>query len=163
MDIILKNVHAVDPQTGVGCVTDIAIADGKIAAMGSCGLDAERVIDCSGLFAVPGLFDMHVHFRDPGLTHKEDIFTGAAAAKAGGVTGVLLMSNTKPVCDNAQTVRYVLEKGAQTGINIYTSGCITKGMQGLELCDQQMLKQAGVTALRVRAFRKKRTARAFAL
>lgn len=148
MDIILKNVHAVDPQTGVGCVTDIAIADGKIAAIGgSGGLDAERVIDCSGLFAVPGLFDMHVHFRDPGLTHKEDILTGAAAAKAGGVTGVLLMPNTKPVCDNAQTVRYVLEKGAQTGINIYTSGCITKGMLGLELCDQQLLKKAGVTAL----------------
>ncbi len=148
MDIILRNVHAVDPQTGIGCVTNIAIENGVIARIG--GLDgetAEREIDCAGLTAVPGLFDMHVHFRDPGLTHKEDIFTGAQAAKAGGVTGVLLMPNTKPPCDNGDTVKYILERGARTGINIYTSACITKGMKSKELTDQFELKKAGAFAL----------------
>ena len=90
---------------------------------------------------------MHVHFRDPGLTYKEDIITGADAAKAGGVTGVLLMPNTKPACDNPETAEYILTKGSQTGINIYTSACITKGMQSGELCDYEALKQAGVIAV----------------
>lgn len=148
MDIILRNVHAVDPVSGLDCVTDIAVKDGKIARLGGCeGMTAQRDINCKGLYAVPGLFDMHVHFRDPGLTHKEDILTGAAAAKAGGVTGVLLMPNTKPACDNAETVKYILEKGARTGINVYTSACITKGMQSGELCDYDELKKVGVFAV----------------
>lgn len=148
MDIILRNVHAVDPVSGLDCVTDIAVKDGRIARLGGCeGMTAQRDINCKGLYAVPGLFDMHVHFRDPGLTHKEDILTGAAAAKAGGVTGVLLMPNTKPACDNAETVKYILEKGARTGINVYTSACITKGMQSGELCDYDELKKAGVFAV----------------
>lgn len=147
MDLILKNVHAVDPQTGLDCVTDIAVKDGKIVKIGDCGGSAERVIDCSGLYAVPGLFDMHVHFRDPGLTYKEDIFTGAAAAKAGGVTGVLLMPNSKPACDTPETVKYILDKGAQTGINVYTSACITEGMSGGGLCDYEALKNAGVFSI----------------
>ena len=148
MDIILRNVHAVDPVSGLDCVTDIAVKDGSIARLGGCeGMTAQRDINCKGLYAVPGLFDMHVHFRDPGLTYKEDILTGAAAAKAGGVTGVLLMPNTKPACDSSETVEYILDKGRQTGINIYTSACITKGMKGEELCDYDKLKKAGVFAI----------------
>lgn len=145
MDLILKSIHAADPQTGIDGVTDIAIKDGMIKKLGCCdGMEAERIIDCTGLYAVPGLFDMHVHFRDPGLTHKEDIFTGAAAAKAGGVTGVLLMPNTDPPIDSVETVEYIREKGGQTGINVYTSACITKGMKSEELCDYDELKKAGV-------------------
>lgn len=148
MELILKNIHAVDPQTSLDCVTDIAVEGGKIVKIGDCGnLRAERVIDCTGLAAIPGLFDMHVHFRDPGLTHKEDIFTGAAAAKAGGVTGVLLMPNTVPPCDNPETAEYILKKGAETGIHVYTSACITKGMKSGELCDFEALKKAGVFAV----------------
>ena len=93
---------------------------------------------------MPGLFDMHVHWRDPGFTHKEDIYTGAAAAKAGGVTGVLLMPNTRPPVDSPETVEYIRQRGAETGINVYTSACITKGMAGQELCDYDELKKAGV-------------------
>ncbi|SDA13986.1 dihydroorotase [Ruminococcus sp. YE71] len=144
MELLLKNIHAADPQTGLDCVTDIAVSDGRIVKIGSVDEPADRVIDCTGLYAVPGLFDMHVHWRDPGFTEKEDIFTGAAAAKAGGVTGVLLMPNTKPPVDSAKTVRYILEKGAQTGINVYTSACITKAMQSGELCDYDELIKAGV-------------------
>ena len=145
MELILKNITAADPQTGLHEVTDIAVDGGKIAKIGSCeGISADRVIDCTGLFAVPGLFDMHVHWRDPGFTHKEDIYTGAAAAKAGGVTGVLLMPNTRPPVDSPETVEYIRQRGAETGINVYTSACITKGMAGQELCDYDELKKAGV-------------------
>ena len=145
MKLFLKNVRAVDPQTGLDCVTDICIENGIISAVGNTEVSDEgEVIDCTGLCAVPGLFDMHVHWRDPGFTDKEDIFTGAAAAKAGGVTGVLLMPNTKPPVDDPETVKYILEKGAETGINVYTSACITKGMQSGELCDYDALKAAGV-------------------
>lgn len=148
MELILKNVYATDPQTKLDSVTDIAIESGKIAKIGDCSdLTAERVIDCSGLCAVPGLFDMHVHWRDPGQTEKEDIFTGAAAACAGGVTGVLLMPNTTPPCDNVQTVNYILDRGRQTGINVYTAACITKGMKSEELCDYDELKSAGIFAI----------------
>ncbi|MCD8095762.1 MAG: dihydroorotase [Ruminococcus sp.] len=148
IDLILKNVHAIDPITKLDDIVDIGISDGKIEKIGSI-VDSENieVIDCSGLCAVPGLFDMHVHFRDPGLTYKEDIFTGAAAAKAGGVTGVLLMPNTKPACDNVETVKYILEKGAKTGINVYTTACITKGMASVDLCDYDALKEVGVFAI----------------
>ena len=147
MDIILKNIRAIDPVSGLDEVTDIGIEGGRIAAVGKLGGDAGRVIDGRGLCAAPGLFDMHVHFRDPGLTYKEDIATGAAAAKAGGVTGVLMMPNTKPPIDNADTIRYVLQKGAETGINVYTSACITKGMESRELCDYDEYKRLGIFAI----------------
>ena len=146
MELILKNIHAADPVSGLDEVTDIGIDGGKIVRIGGCD-NADRVIDCTGLYSVPGLFDMHVHFRDPGLTHKEDILTGAAAAKAGGVTGVLMMPNTKPPIDNADTINYVLEKGRQTGINVYTSACITKGMESRELCDYDEYKKLGIFAI----------------
>ncbi|MBR1723899.1 MAG: amidohydrolase family protein, partial [Ruminococcus sp.] len=146
MELILKNIHACDPVTGLDAVTDISIDGGRIAVIGECK-EADRVIDCTGLYAVPGLFDMHVHFRDPGLTYKEDILTGAAAAKAGGVTGVLMMPNSKPPIDNAETIDYVLEKGRQTGINVYTSACITKGMESRELCDYDEYLEHGIFAI----------------
>lgn len=148
MELLIKNVRAADPVSGLDCVTDIAIDGGSIAKICSGGIKtADRVIDGSGLCAVPGLFDMHVHFRDPGLTHKEDIFTGAAAAKAGGVTGVLMMPNTKPAIDSPEVIREVLEKGRQTGINVYTSACITKGMQSRELCDYDEYIREGIFAI----------------
>ena len=84
-----------------------------------------------------------MHFRDPGLTYKEDIETGAAAAKAGGFTTVVMMGNTKPVIDNEETLRYVLEKGEQTGIHVLSAANITKGMKGKELTDMEALRAQG--------------------
>lgn len=101
------------------------------------------MIDASGLIVAPGLIDVHVHFRDPGLTYKEDIETGAAAAKAGGFTTVVMMGNTKPVIDNEETLRYVLEKGEQTGIHVLSAANITKGMKGKELTDMEALRAQG--------------------
>ena len=102
--LLLKNVHAVDIGTDKVC--DIFISDGIIRKIGeSIFCDCDKEIDCSGLTAMPALFDMHVHFRDPGLTYKEDIVTGCNAALAGGFTGVACMPNTKPVVDSARSER----------------------------------------------------------
>lgn len=145
MELLLKNVRACDPQTGLDKITDIAVENGIISEIGCIDRSCGRIIDGRGkLIAVPGLFDMHVHFRDPGLTYKEDIITGANAAKAGGFTGVACMPNTKPPTDSAETVKYVLDKAEKTGIEVFPVGCITKGMKGQELCDFDELKSAGV-------------------
>ncbi len=146
MKILIQNVRAVD--AALDTTTDILIENGRIAQMSqSIAENAERVIDGTGLTAMPGLFDMHVHFRDPGQTHKEDILTGAAAALAGGVTGVLAMPNTNPPVDSAETIRYILDKAKDTGVSVYPVACITKGMAGEELTDFAELKTAGAAAL----------------
>lgn len=132
--ILLKNVRIVDTETDT--TGDLLVKDGKIAATGSVSEAADRVIDGKGkLTVMPPLFDMHVHFRDPGLTHKEDILTGCAAALAGGVTGVVCMPNTKPPIDSRETVDYITKKAEGTGVEVYPAGCVTKGMQGKELYD----------------------------
>ena len=140
--ILIRNIRAVD--TALDTVTDVLIRDGVIAKHGS-GIteSAEQVIDGTGLVLMPSLFDMHVHFRDPGQTHKEDILTGCAAALAGGVTGVLAMPNTKPPCDSPETIRYIIDKAEGTGVEVYPVGCITNGMSGNGLCDYEALKSAG--------------------
>lgn len=142
MTLLIKNVRAVDHKNDM--ITDVFIRNGKISEIGQnlrCG--ADQLIDGTDLVLMPSLFDMHVHFRDPGLTHKEDIHTGCAAALAGGVTGVVCMPNTKPCCDNPETIRYIIDKAADTGVDVYPSGCITNGMSGSGLCDYKALKDAG--------------------
>lgn len=147
--LLLKNVHAVDSLTGLDEITDILIDNGKIVEVKKDITEkADRILDGKGKLCVfPGLVDMHIHLRDPGFTHKEDIITGTNSAKAGGFTAVLCMPNTKPVCDNAQTIEYILEKSKNTGVKVYPVGCITKGMKSEELCDFEELKNAGVIAI----------------
>ena len=115
MKLIIKNARVIDPVTGTDTVTDITAEGGIITAVGTAAdEDGARVIDAKGLVAFPGLMDIHVHFRDPGLEHKEDIHTGCAAALAGGVTGVLAMPNTKPPCDSPETISYIIDKAKGT-------------------------------------------------
>lgn len=141
-DILIKNIRAVDTDRDIS--TDVLISGGKIARVAEkIECNADQVIDGTGLLLMPSLFDMHVHFRDPGLTYKEDILTGCSAALAGGVTGVLAMPNTKPACDSPEVIRYVMDKAKDTGVDVYPVGCITKGMDGEELCDFGALKDAG--------------------
>ena len=141
--VLLKNIAVADSK----CIqnANILIENGIIASLD--GKDADTVYDCTGLHAMAGLFDMHVHLRDPGFTHKEDILTGCIAALAGGITGVAAMPNTDPVADNAETVRYMIDKAKGTGVKVYPVGSITKGLKGNELCNFDSLKEAGICAV----------------
>ena len=144
--ILIRNVRAADSLRDAVC--DILLKDGKIAGIGAnIAAETDRVIDGTGLAALPGLFDMHVHFRDPGQTQKEDVNTGAAAALAGGVTGVLCMPNTVPPMDNPAQVREFLARAAKTGVDVHQAGTLTVGLKGEQLADYEALKEAGVTAL----------------
>lgn len=144
--ILIRSVRAADSLRDAVC--DILLKDGRIAGIGeNLTVAADRVIDGTGLAALPGLFDMHVHFRDPGQTQKEDVNTGTAAALAGGVTGVLCMPNTVPPMDNPAQVREFLARAAKTGVDVHQAGTLTVGLKGEELADYEALKKAGVTAL----------------
>lgn len=105
--------------------------------------DEYELIDASGKLIFPGLIDVHSHFRDPGFTYKEDIYTGAKAAAAGGYTSVVLMCNTKPVVDTPETLKYVLEKGAETDIHVHSCSSVSMGLKGLELTDMEEMKKCG--------------------
>lgn len=146
--ILITGGRVLDPKTGLDARKEIVVEDGKIAALVEPGSadksdSYERIIDASGMTIAPGLIDVHVHFRDPGLTYKEDIHTGAAAAAKGGFTTVVCMANTKPVVDTAETLEYVLEEGRKTGIHVLTAATITQGMKGETLVDMETLKQHG--------------------
>ncbi|MCD7738299.1 MAG: dihydroorotase [Lachnospiraceae bacterium] len=143
--LLIQNVTVIDPQSGTQALGDILISGEKIQKIAPVIEPPKGVsiIDGSGLCAGPGLVDVHVHFRDPGLTYKEDIYSGAAAAAAGGFTTVVMMANTKPPIDSVDTVQYVLNKGRETPIHVKTCGTVTMGMQGKRLTDMQALKEAG--------------------
>ena len=136
--ILFKNVRIVD--AGTDTIGDVLVKDGVIAEVGNVSEAADRVIEGNGkLVVMPSLFDMHVHFRDPGFTHKEDVLTGCAAALAGGVSGVVCMPNTKPPIDSRETVDYIVNKAEPTGVSVYPAGCVTKGMLGKELYDHSSI------------------------
>lgn len=148
MGLLLQNVRLIDPSQGVDSVQDLLLEDGKVPQIGEhLSADGMEVVDGTGLVAAPGLVDMHVHLRDPGLTYKEDVFTGCRAAAAGGVTSLLAMPNTKPAMDTPETVRDLLERAKTADAAVYTAACITKGLQGEELTDLVGLRQAGAIAL----------------
>lgn len=146
-DLIIKNAVVVSPADGINEKADILIKDGHIAYIGNVSECGARVIDAQGLCAVPGLVDMHVHLRDPGQTHKEDIITGCRAAAAGGVTSLLAMPNTLPTVDSAQTVKYILDKASSADSRVYVAASITKGLKSIEPTDLDELKNAGAIAL----------------
>ncbi|MBQ7505668.1 MAG: dihydroorotase [Ruminococcus sp.] len=146
MKLLIKNARVIDPSRDFDKTTDILIENGKLASFGEFDV-ADRIIDARGLIAAPGLVDMHVHLRDPGQTHKEDILTGCKAAAAGGVTSLLCMPNTNPTVDNADTVRYILNKAENASAKVYVAASITKGLQSKEPTDLDELKAAGAVAL----------------
>lgn len=153
--MLIKNGRVIDPESGFDGLADLLIEDGKIKKIVKRidgGADntvpervngADEVLDASGMIIAPGLVDVHVHFRDPGLTHKEDIETGAAAAKAGGYTTVVCMANTNPAADNPDTIGYIIEKGKKTGIHVLAAAAVSKGLKGRELTDMDALKACG--------------------
>ena len=143
--MLLKNGFLVNPRTGTEQASDIRITDGRISELGTglAPLENEPVLDLNGLTVAPGLIDTHIHFRDPGLTYKEDLHTGALAAAKGGVTSVICMANTEPVVDSVETLKDVLSRGEKENIRIYQTAAVSQGLKGEVMNDFDALKDAG--------------------
>lgn len=149
MKLLLKGGRIIDPVSGVDVKADLLVEDGLIKAQGSSlkAADAE-VIDCTGYIVTPGLVDMHVHLREPGLEAKEDIASGTRAAAAGGFTTVACMANTRPIIDNSILVHGLLERARMEGIvKVAVIGAMTKAHEGKELAEIGDMKQAGAVAV----------------
>ena len=138
MAFLLRGAHVVDPQEGIDDVLDVLIDGEKIACVGKdleAPADAE-VIDAAGKYLVPGLVDMHVHFRDPGFEYKETIATGSAAAVHGGFTDVATMPNTDPVTDTGAEIRYQIDRAHAAGLcHVRPIGAMTRGEKGESLAE----------------------------
>ncbi|HFI0457612.1 TPA: dihydroorotase [Streptococcus suis] len=145
--LLVKNGRVLDPQSGLDRVCDVLIDGKKIVKIAtSITEDVEQVIDATGLVVAPGLVDVHVHFREPGQTHKEDIHTGALSAAAGGFTSVVMMANTNPTISTVETLNEVLESAKKEAIHIYSVATITNQFDGQNLTDFPALLAAGAVA-----------------
>lgn len=144
--IFIKNAEVLDGKKVKPFRADVYIKDGIIEDIKDnievSGKDIAK-IDAGGKVLVPGLVDMHVHLRDPGFEEKETIESGAAAAVAGGITTLVCMPNTKPVLDEPALIEYVLDRGRDTGIDIYPAAAMTRGLKGKEITSMGLLAEAG--------------------
>lgn len=146
--ILIKKGRLVDPKNNIDSIKDILVVDNKIAEIeDSISENADKVINAEGLIVMPGLIDLHVHFREPGYEKKETIATGSRAAAMGGFTTVCAMPNTNPVTDNAIMIEYALNPKRDAVINVLPIGAITKGQKGEELSDIGQMAAAGACAL----------------
>ena len=139
--ILIKNGRVIDPKSKRDEVLDIIIKEDRIFKIGKfeCSNEYKKVIDASNCIVSPGLIDVHVHFRDPGFTHNEDIQTGSLSAAKGGFTTVVCKANTNPIVDNKETLEYVNQKAKLSPINVLQACAITKGFKGEELVDMKVL------------------------
>ncbi len=150
MNLLIKNGRVIDPSQGIDDILDVAVENGLVKEIGK-GLAAPagaETIDASGKYVVPGLVDIHVHFRDPGQEYKEDIVSGTTSAVAGGFTTVCCMPNTNPVIDGKAVATYIISKAKAEGLcNVFPIGTITQGMQGERMSEMGELKEAGCVAV----------------
>ena len=145
--VLIRNVRVLDPSNGRDEIADLGIADGRMADPASLPNGALDEIDATGLVAVPGLIDMHVHFREPGDTAAETVASGSCAAARGGFTTVVAMPNTVPAVDTAERVREQQALARAAGrIRVLSSGCLTRERQGRALADLAGMAAAGVAA-----------------
>ncbi|MBS1494429.1 MAG: dihydroorotase [Bacteroidetes bacterium] len=147
MRILIKNIFVNSPLDKIKRKTDLVINNGVFEKIGKAALkkvDAE--FDFDGLTAVPGFFDMHVHFREPGQTHKEDMFTGSLSAMNGGFTGVMIMPNTNPPIDNPKIIKELLKFNKKSLLDINISACVTKNREGKDLNNLAALKKSGAVS-----------------
>jgi dihydroorotase len=129
--------------------TNVLIDEGIVlSTKAAADIEADKVIDAGGLYVLPGLVDAHCHLRDPGYEYKEDIISGTKSAARGGFTSIACMPNTNPAVDNAAVVRYIIEKSQKEGyVNVYPIGAITKGLEGNELSEMGIMREAGIVAV----------------
>ncbi len=143
-ELLIKNGRVLDPANGIDKKCDVLIVDGAISQVGRVNKAADKIIDAAGKLVVPGLIDIHVHFREPGDEEEETIASGSAAAVAAGFTSVVCMPNTRPPIENETDVEYIHRKGRQARkTHVYTMGAITKGRQGVELAEMGFMAEAG--------------------
>ncbi len=148
MSTLIKNVRFIDPEAGIDEVTDLCVGPNGVRKDENSHNKYSNVIEGTGLWAVPGLLDLQVHFRQPGFEHKETIESGSAAALAGGITAVVVMPNTHPPLDTPDSVRFEAEESQRVGgIDILVAAAATKGLEGKENTDAASLKAAGAVAL----------------
>ncbi len=150
MNLLIKNGRIIDPSQDLDATLDLLVSGGRIKEIGT-GLKIPAdtpTIDAAGCYVTPGLIDMHVHLRDPGLEYKEDIASGSRAAAAGGFTTIACMPNTKPVIDNQAVASYILNKAQSIGlVNVLPIGTITAGGKGERLAEMGELKESGCVAV----------------
>ena len=148
--LLFKGGTVVDPSQGINGNYDVLIEGERIVKVekGIKSIEAETVVDVSGLILTPGFIDLHSHLRDPGQEWKEDIESGSNAAVAGGFTSVCCMANTDPVNDNPTVTRYIIEKAQKVGLcDVFPIGAITKGLKGEELAEIGLMVKAGIVAI----------------
>ena len=150
MNLLIKGGRVIDPSQNIDEIMDLLVVGGIIMELGK-GLKAPsgaKTIDAAGLLVTPGLIDMHVHLRDPGLEYKEDMVSGTRAAAAGGFTSVACMPNTKPVNDNKAITSYIVTKArGEALVNVFPVGAITQGSKGENLAEMGELKESGCVAV----------------
>ena len=150
MNILFKNISVISPSDNLKGNFDLAIRNGIIENLGVPGNNSvteyDEIINGENLTVVPGFYDMHVHFRDPGQTEKEDIESGVNSAANGGFTGVLCMPNTKPPIDSREIITYILKKARGMIVDVNVSACASKNREGIELSDLNELHKAGALA-----------------
>ena len=149
MKILIQNGYVLDPESKREGIFDVLVQDEKIVKVAEkIETEADRVIDASGSYVMPGFIDLHVHLRDPGLEYKETLETGGKAAARGGVTTVCAMPNTKPVTDNAEMIEKIHERAkTECPVNVIQIGAITVGQMGEELSDIEGMAKAGCHAI----------------
>lgn len=145
----IQNARVIDPAAKRDAAGDLFIKDGRFAAsLSAADRKRARKIDAAGRVACPGLVDIHVHFREPGQTHKETIATGSHCAAAGGFTTVVCMPNTSPVADNSGTIQFIKDAITRDAVvKVLPTGCITVGLKGQALAPIGSLKRMGVVAI----------------
>lgn len=142
--ILIQNARVMDPKTKLDKITDILIRDDVIEEMGIIPVKEDvEILDAKGMIVAPGLIDVHVHFRDPGQTHKEDLITGSQSAMAGGFTTVVCMANTMPKVDTVDTLKDVVSHTKELPIHVLQASAVTKSFAGRELVDMEAMKEAG--------------------
>ncbi|MBP3543971.1 MAG: dihydroorotase, partial [Lachnospiraceae bacterium] len=149
MKILIKNGRIIDPSQKLDAIRDILLEDGKVAQIAEkIETQAERVVDATDCYVMPGLIDMHVHLREPGYEHKETIRTGAMAAARGGFTTICPMPNTNPSTDNPERVKLVVDKAAaEAPVHVLPVGAVTIGQAGDEMTDIAGMARAGAIGI----------------